>query len=635
MKNNKNASTNAKPIVYVLNPSCQIEDLEIGSNYEGIITRVEKYGFFVSLSKSVYGLLRTRNPREKVGNKIVVKISEIKPHKGKMDVDLGYSKIKYGNKYEKISVKRNVKRTKIGDLTEDNLGRNVAIQGEIIQIQQTSGPTIFTIRDETDITWSAAFNEPGVRMYPELEVDDVVEILGEVSLHSGKIQIESESIEKLDENEEANLKELIQKSIDEKAEPEDTSVMIEDSEILNKLRPKLAEAAKAIRRAILDGRSILVRHHADADGICAGIAVEQAVLPILREECNDTDAEWHFFKRSPSKAPFYELEDVVKDLSYALEDMERHGQKLPLLVLLDNGSTEEDVAALRHSKVYGIESVVVDHHYPGEVEDGKSLIDNYVDIHVNPYLVGGDSQLTAGALAVELAGMINPDIRSKIRHFPGIAAVGDHAECMEVDKYLEIAAEEGYTREDLDKVATCVDFEAYFLRFMNGRGVMNTILGLEDKTRQEELLDVLMSESDKRVETQLKAALPNVETEYFDNGIQFNRLDVEKYAHKFTYPAPGKTTGYVHDKLVQEKGEDKPIMTLANGPDFAVLRATEVIKNEFEFNLNNIITKIQEEIPQAGADGGGHEVAGSLKFVEGLEEEVLALFTQEVKNLKR
>ena len=55
-----------------------------------------------------------------------------------------------------------------------------------------------------------------------------------------------------------------------------------------------------------------------------------------------------------------ELEDVVKDLSYALEDAERHGQKLPLLVLLDNGSTEEDVAALRHSKVYGIESIVVD-----------------------------------------------------------------------------------------------------------------------------------------------------------------------------------------------------------------------------------------------------------------------------------
>lgn len=630
----KSNDTYTKPIVYVLNPSCQIEDLEIGSDYEGVITRVEKYGFFVSLSKSVYGLLRTRNPKEKVGDKVVVKISEIKPHKGKMDVDLGYSKTKYGNDYETITVKRNIKKTKIEDLSEDIIGRNIAINGEIIQIQQTSGPTIFTVRDETDITWAAAFNEPGVRMYPELEVDDVVEILGEVSLHSGKIQIESESIEKLDDDEAEELRKSIDLAVDKKSESPDTSVMIE-SEVLDKLRPKLAKAAKAIRRAIYDGRSILVRHHADADGICSGIAVEQAVLPLLREESNDADAEWHFFKRSPSKAPFYELEDVVKDLSFALEDQERHGQKLPLLVLLDNGSTEEDVAALRHSKVFGIESVVVDHHYPGEVEDGRALIDDYVDIHVNPYLVGGDSQLTAGALAVELAGMINPDIRDKIRHFPAIAAVGDHAECSEVDQYLEIAKEEGYSRDDLDRIATCVDFEAYFLRFNNGRGIMNTLLGLEEKERQEELVDILMAESDKRVDTQLKAAFPNVETVFFDNSIQLNRLDVEKYAHKFTYPAPGKTTGYVHDKIVQQKGEDQPIMTLANGPDFAVLRATEVIKNDFDFNLNNVITKIQQELPQAGADGGGHEVAGSLKFVEGLRDEVLELFIKEVKDLNR
>jgi len=631
---NDNKRQSNKPIVLVLNPSCQIEDLEIGSDYEGVITRVEKYGFFVSLSRSVYGLLKKRNPKEKVGTKMVVKVSEIKPHKGKKEVDLVYSKIKYDSDYDTIKVKRSVKRTKIANLSSDNLGRNIAIQGEIIQIQQTSGPTIFTVRDETDITWAAAFNEPGVRMYPELEIDDIVEILGEVSVHSGKMQIESEHIEKVSPEDASKLKALIEEAIDKKAQPEHVEFLVE-SEILELLRPKMELAAKTIRKAILEGRSILVRHHWDADGICAGLAVEHAVLPLLREESNDADAEWHFFKRSPSKAPFYELEDVVKDLSFALEDQERHGQKLPLLVLLDNGSTEEDAAALRHSKVFGIESIVVDHHYPGEVENGRALIDDYVDVHVNPYLVDGDSQLTAGALAVELAIMINPEVREKIKHMPAIAAVGDHAECHEVDQYLEIAEKEGYSRDDLDKVATCVDFESYFLRFMNGRGIMNVLFGLEDTERQEELLNVLMSESDKRVETQLKAAMPNVETVHFDNGIQLNRLDVEKYAHKFTYPAPGKTTGYVHDKIVQEIGEDKPIMTFANGPDFAVLRATEVIKDEYEFNLNDVVTKIQEEIPQAGADGGGHEVAGSLKFVEGLQKEVLDMFIDEVKKLRR
>ncbi|WP_394325766.1 hypothetical protein [Methanobrevibacter arboriphilus] len=61
--------------------------------------------------------------------------------------------------------------------------------------------------------------------------------------------------------------------------------------------------------------------------------MEKAVIPLLREISPSTDAEWHYFRRSPSKAPpFYELEDVIKDLSFALEDLERHGQKLPPLL---------------------------------------------------------------------------------------------------------------------------------------------------------------------------------------------------------------------------------------------------------------------------------------------------------------
>ena len=57
-------------------------------------------------------------------------------------------------------VKKNIARTKIGTLDESSLKSVVKIQGEVIQIQQTSGPTIFTITDETAITWAAAFNEP-------------------------------------------------------------------------------------------------------------------------------------------------------------------------------------------------------------------------------------------------------------------------------------------------------------------------------------------------------------------------------------------------------------------------------------------------------------------------------------------
>lgn len=619
-----------KTQVYMLHSSCDIDDLKLGANYKGKISRVENYGVFVSLSKNVFGLLRMRSPPYNVGDEIIVKITEIKQRKG--EVDLTPSKIK--DKYELVRLKKNIARTRIGDITTKFMGKPVRLVGEIIQIQQTSGPTIFTISDETGTTWAAAFDEPGVRVYPHLNIGNIVEVTGEVSLHSGKIQIESESIERLHGSESLEARKRIDEAIDKKAEPENTELLIE-SKVLDDLHERMQNAAKAIRRAVLDGRSILVRHHADADGICAGVAIEKAVIPLLKEMNNSNDAEWHFFKRAPSKAPFYELEDVVKDLSFALEDMERHGQKLPLLVLMDNGSTEEDILALMKVKIYDIEVVVVDHHYPGEVHNGRVAVDEYVDVHVNPYLVGGDSQITAGALAVEIAKMINPEVKERLLHLPGIAAVGDHARSKEAEKYIKMAAEKGYNEDDLEKVASCIDFEAFYLRFMNGRGIIDTILGLGNREKHQKLVDALYKESQKRVDWQLKAALPNLKTQRLPNDIIFNVLDVEKYAHKFTFPAPGKTCGYVHDQMVQKYGEEHPIITLAYGPDFGVIRATDAVNEIFGFNLNTIILKLVDEIPEAGIDGGGHECAGSLKFVEGLSKEVLQAFAGKVADLSK
>ncbi|NYB25958.1 MAG: DHH family phosphoesterase [Methanobacteriaceae archaeon] len=619
-----------KPVVYILPGNAEVEDVELGGNYKGNISRVENYGVFVSLAKNLYGLLRTSSSTKGKGDEIIVKVTGAKQRRGELEITS--SKVK--DNYELVKVKRNIARTRIGDITTKSMGKTVRLVGEIIQIQQTSGPTIFTVSDETGTTWAAAFDQPGIRVYPHLNMGNIVEVTGEVSLHSGKIQIESESIERLHGPESQEARQRIDEAIDKKAEPEKTEFLIE-SRVLNDLKEPMRRAAKAIRRAVLDGRSILVRHHADADGICAGVAIEKAVVPLLKDMNNSNDAEWHFFKRAPSKAPFYELEDVVKDLSFALEDLERHGQKLPLLVLMDNGSTEEDILALMKVKIYDIEVVVVDHHYPGVVEDGKVAVDEYVDVHVNPYLVGGDSNITAGALAVELAGMINPEVKDRLLHLPGIAAVGDHARSDEAEKYIQIAAEKGYDADDLEKVASSIDFEAFYLRFMNGRGIIDTILGLGNREKHQKLVDALYKELHKRVEWQLKAAMPNLKTQKLENGIIFSVLDVEKYAHKFTFPAPGKTCGYVHDQMVQKYGEEVPIITLAYGPDFGVIRATDAVNEIFGFNLNTIISKLMVEIPEAGVDGGGHECAGSLKFVEGLSKEVLQGFAREVLSLEK
>ena len=624
--------------VYVLDSLCQMRDIDKNKLYKGRITRIENYGAFVTLNNNVWGLMRGDVSDYNVGEDIIVFITSIKSREGKIDFAPAY--------VENYNIKKLTKsfpRTLINQLDEKK-GKMVRIDGEVQQIQQTSGPTIFTINDEMGTAEIAAFDKAGERAYPEIDVGDAVQVLGDVNEHGGKTQIESQSILKLDEENSIKLHKLIDDALNKRAEPNDVDFLVQ-SDVLNRLKPKMREAAQKIRRAILDGRTVLLRHHNDADGICSGVAMEKAIVPLIEYVNPSNDAQYYYFKRSPSKAPFYELEDVVKDLSFALEDQERHGQKLPLIVLLDNGSTEEDITALMQAKIYDIEVVVIDHHSPGELlsveeKNGEIVgatvaVDEYVDTHVNPYLVGGDSQLTAGALASEVAHMINPAVKDLIMHLPAVAALGDHAESGEVYQYLELASKKGFSKEHLAKIAECVDFEAYFLRFMNGRGIMDTILAVDNLDKHEKMIDALYKEYQKRVDTQLKAALPNIKRTQLDNGIHFNLIDVEKYAHKFTFPAPGKTCGFVHDKIVKELGEDKPIVTLGHGPDFGVFRATDAVNEEFGFNVNDIVSVMTQKVPQAGIDGGGHECAGSIKYIEGLGDDVLKNIVFEIQSLTK
>ncbi|MBW9221986.1 DHH family phosphoesterase [Methanothermococcus sp. SCGC AD-155-C09] len=639
--------------VYVLDNLCNMGDLEEGKFYRGKVSRTEKYGVFISLNEQTRGLLRSREmvgkrlSDFKIGDEVIVQVSELKPER--REVDFRYIPI---TNYSIEKLEKSVPLTSIKDIVDKGIlemrDEIVHVRGEIIQITQTPGPTIFTLTDGTETAWVAAFEIAGLRAHPEIMVGDIVDVVGSVSIRDGKLQIERIKLKKLEGEEAEEVKENIEKELDKKSEPYSDIKFLVDSPILEKLRPKMAHVAKKIRRAILDGKPIIIRHHADTDGYCAGLALERAILPILSEFSIDTDAQWHYFRRSPSKAPFYELEDITKDLVYSLEDKLRFGQKMPLIVLTDNGSTDEDVPALSQAEAYGMDVVVIDHHYPGEVINGKVEVDDYISGHVNPYLVGGDSNLTAGVLATEVARMINEEVTPEICHIPGIAVVGDHAKGREVEEYIKIALRDltemsrkygsgrEYTVEDLHKIALCMDFEAFYLRFMNGRGIVEEILATNKREiyRHEKLIDILYERAMEMIDRQMKAVLPALKTEKLDNGIILNTLNVEKYAHKFTFPAPGKTCGFAHDSIVQKYGEDKPIITIAYGPDFGVVRATDAVSEKFNFNLNLIVEQLIEEIPEASLDGGGHECAGSLKFVEGLRDRVLTRFIEIIKEMK-
>ncbi|MHC1576178.1 MAG: DHH family phosphoesterase, partial [Methanosarcinaceae archaeon] len=390
--------------------------------------------------------------------------------------------------------------------------------------------------------------------------------------------------------------------------------------ILEKLRPAMKNVAKQIKKAIMLSTPILLRHHADADGMTAAVAIEKAILPLI-EKVNGPDAEYYYYKRSPSKAPFYELMDVTRDVSFALEDAARHGQKLPLVIMVDNGSTDEDTPAMRQAQVYGINMVVVDHHHPDDV------VDQYLLGHVNPAHVGGDFGITAGMLSTEVARMINPDVTDEIKHLPAIAAVGDRSESPEAHDYIELVSDR-YSLDRLKDIALALDFQAYWLKFNSGRKIVDEILDLGDHKRHHQLVDLLCEQANEMIDDQLDACIPNVKSQDLPNGAILNVLDVENHAHKFTFPPPGKTSGEVHDRMCH-KFEGKPVVTIGYGPDFAVIRSKNVL-----MNIPQMVRELHDEIKGAGVNGGGHLVVGSIKFVEGMRTEVLTKLVEKVGSVQ-
>lgn len=592
-------------IVYHLGAGCTSSEVEEGKIYIGRIQGFANFGAFVQLNENVKGLVHRTNLKRRHSEKdpILVKVLAIRSN-GNIDLEEVTPSI-----YHTEVVVRKATPVKLNELGQ-NVGRMVMIEGIVSQIKQTAGPTIFIITDGSALANAAAFVEAGVRAYPEVQLDDAVTIIGEVMTRNNQIQVEVSSLAVLTGEEAERVRKAVDGAIEQRAEPDEIPFLVR-SEVLERLRPQMRLIAKSIRKAVLECVPVVIRHHADADGICAAVALEQAITSMIRENVGDFEAEYFMVKRSPSKAPFYELEDITRDLDFALKDAARYGQKLPLIVLVDNGSTEEDEPALKFAKVYSLKVVVIDHHHPDEV------IDQYLVAHVNPYHVGGDYGITSGMLGTEIARLIYPDVTDRIRHLPAVSAVGDRSEAKERALYLELV-KDTFTEEECRDMALALDYQQFWLRFNDGRELVKHILNIgNERERQRAFLRVLADQANSAIEEQMEALMPHVKSRILKNGALLFLFDVELFAHKFTFPPPGKTSGEIHDRLCRVH-ENRAVVSIGFGPDFAVLRSRGVM-----MNLPRMVRELRQEIQGGGVSGGGHLVVGSVKFVEGMREKVL------------
>ncbi len=598
------------PIVFVLKPPCTTRTVKLGTYYHAKIKDFKDFGVFAELYPSVQGLIRTKNlkgiKRSDKGKDIIVYVNG-KTRDGKLELTpANIKEYRYGVKRDKMD------RMKISSISRKLENKTVLIQGKVSQIRKTSGPISYNFIDDSGSIAGAAFIKPTQENpYKSIVVGDIVEVVGTVNTHRDVLQIEILDMIEAGDEEAKIILEKIEKVLEQRSKPKEIPLLIKD-EILEKMKPDLYNLAKMIRRAIFDGTPILLRHHADTDGITSAVALEHAIIPLIMEE--QPDAAKYRVKRSPSKSPFWDFIDVTKDVDFALQDAIKFGDKLPFVLLMDLGSSHESLASIKNAKLFGINVAVLDHHFP------EKIVKKNVALHVNPYFYEGDYNLCTGMLGVELARIVNPDISDKIDYIAAIAGVADRVQGSSLLQYQKIAKKKGLNEELMRKIALAIDYEQYFLRFSDGKNIIDSIFGFEnlmDKSHLN-LVDFLYSEAKTAIQEQVDICLAHLQEEELKNEVLLGTIDVEIFARKFEFPPPGKTTGALHD-LLCEKHPERGVITLGIGPDFVVLRSRGVT-----INFPSIIKGLKKKLPAAGIEGGGHEVVGSLKFVAGMRQEVLS-----------
>jgi RecJ-like exonuclease len=593
-------------IVYQLASHCTLDDVAEGNYYEATVNGVVEYGVFVDLANDVSGLVHESNllTTYDVGDELIVELDEVRENG-----DVSFVEIQLAD-YETTPVGPGQRVT--AEDMEGMAGERAYLEGRVVQIKQTGGPTIFQVRTAGGVVPCAAFEDAGVRAHPEVELDDTVRLVGTVESREDYAQLETEDVEILEGEQRQRVDDELDAALAEASEPASIDPLA-DWPAFDPIFDDLQGVARKLRETVLEGRPIRMRHHADGDGLCASVPLQYALEQFIEETWLDPEAPRHLLKRLPSKAPFYELEDVTRDLNFALENRKRHGQKLPLFLMLDNGSTEEDTPAYQNLKHYDVPILVVDHHHPD-----PDALEGLVETHVNPYLHDEDYRITTGMMCVEVARLIDPTLTDELEHVPAVAGLADRSGADAMSQYLDLASEAGYDEARLREIGEALDYATYWLKYNAGREYVNDLLNVncDDRERHEELVDLLNENAERDVDLQLDAALQHVSHESLDNGAHLYRIDVENHAKRFTYPAPGKTTGKIHDSKVEETGD--PVITIGFGPDFAVLRSDGV-----RLDIPEMVAELKDEIPGGGVSGGGHLVVGSIKFVEGMREDVI------------
>ncbi len=463
---------------------------------------------------------------------------------------------------------------------------------EVVNLQNI---TIFTV-DDGETTIQLVKYSPGQPAYPELKKGYSATFSFKKSIHQNRVQGQIADI--------TNITEPKEESNQIKLNPVDSSIF--DSLDWDKLNPMLEKIANKIKNAIETKTPIIISHHGDCDGYCSALLIEKPILKLLKERQPDLKFINNYYTKNASKTPYYDISDATKDISFWKGNSNRTNNKNPLIIILDNGSTEEDVLAIKKVQLFGAEVIVVDHHDPGTLDEkNNSEICNIVSEHANPYLVGLNKEFSTSMMAFKLAHLILPKMPHDI-FTATLGGVADKCKGAEIAKFIE---QSGKSKEYFRMVGRAVSLEIFFTKYAYGElPLFHLISSSSDK--REELTELLQNQLDKW-DSEVKSMLQHYAVDDSWGKFKITVIDGEKLTLWNDYFSIGKLTSISHGMKEETNPETKQI-TLIISDSMVVYRVNQ---DEKLFDGNKLVQFLKDKIPYARISGGGHDVAGSIRFV--------------------
>ncbi|MFD1525158.1 RecJ like exonuclease, partial [Halolamina salina] len=136
-------------VVYDLDDDCTMDDVAEGARYLVTVNGVVDYGVFVDVSDTVSGLVHESglDGEYEEGDELVVRLTEIRENG-----DIAFEEVDPAEN-RVVRVEHEPEITAVEELRR---GEAVTVEGELTQIKQTGGPTIFHVGDDTGIVAAAA-----------------------------------------------------------------------------------------------------------------------------------------------------------------------------------------------------------------------------------------------------------------------------------------------------------------------------------------------------------------------------------------------------------------------------------------------------------------------------------------------